>query len=144
MQDLSAALATRNLQDSIGSSGANQLFTLESAELVERESICGNLVCEAGERPTTTNGANGGTTPQIPQEKKRYVVGRQTGSAAWALYFPDPLDPTYVAVVRRTVPLLSLWRSHEQVGSVVAFSTYDHAHLYTGISSCVPSEPSHP
>ncbi|KAL3138790.1 hypothetical protein ABBQ32_005632 [Trebouxia sp. C0010 RCD-2024] len=60
--DLSAALATRNLQDSIGSSGADQLFTLESAELVERQSICGNLVCEAGERPTTTNGANGGCT----------------------------------------------------------------------------------
>lgn len=68
LQDLSAALATRNLQDSIGSSGADQLFTLESAELVERQSICGNLVCEAGERPTTTNGANGGTCPHTVQK----------------------------------------------------------------------------
>lgn len=64
LQDLSAAVATRNLQDSIGSAGSNQLFILRSADLVERRSICGNLVCEAGERPTTTNGANGGA--QLP------------------------------------------------------------------------------
>lgn len=64
LQDLSAAVATRNLQDSIGSAGSNQVFMLQSADLVERRSICGNLVCEAGERPTTTNGANGGAPPQ--------------------------------------------------------------------------------
>ena len=60
MQDLSAALATRNLQDAIGNSGSNQLFILQSADVVERQAVCGNLVCEAGERPSTNNSANGG------------------------------------------------------------------------------------
>ena len=60
MQDLSAAMASRNLTDSIGDSGANQLFILQSVETVERQAVCGNLVCEAGERPSTSNGANGG------------------------------------------------------------------------------------
>lgn len=62
-QDLSAALATRNLQDSIGSSGSNQVFILQSADLVQRQGVCGNLVCEAGERPTTSNGATTGNSP---------------------------------------------------------------------------------
>ena len=60
LQDLSAALATRNLQDSIGDSGSNQVFILQSADLVERQAVCGNLVCEAGERPSSIDGANGG------------------------------------------------------------------------------------
>ncbi len=60
MQDLSAALATRNLQDSIGDSGTNQVFILQSADLVERQAVCGNLVCEAGERPSSVDGSNGG------------------------------------------------------------------------------------
>lgn len=59
-QDLGAALAARNLQDAIGDSGSNQLFILQSADVVERQAICDNLVCEAGERPSTANGANGG------------------------------------------------------------------------------------
>ncbi|DBA71983.1 TPA: hypothetical protein ACH3X2_010728 [Trebouxia sp. C0005] len=58
--DLSAALATRNLQDSVGSSGTNQVFILQSADLVERQAVCGNLVCEAGERPSSADGSNGG------------------------------------------------------------------------------------
>ena len=53
----------RNLQDSIGSSGSNQVFILQSADLVQRQGICGNLVCEAGERPVTANGATTGNSP---------------------------------------------------------------------------------
>ena len=58
-------MATRNLQDSIGSSGTNQVFILQSADLVERQAVCGNLVCEAGERPSSVDGSNGGQVYQI-------------------------------------------------------------------------------
>lgn len=60
LQDLGAALAARNLQDAIGNSGSNQLFILLTADVVERQAICDNQVCEAGERPSSVNGANGG------------------------------------------------------------------------------------
>lgn len=53
-QDLRASIATSNLQKATGQSAANQLFVLQNATLVEREAICGNLVCEAGERSTGT------------------------------------------------------------------------------------------
>ena len=59
-------MAARNLQDAIGDSGSNQLFILQSADVVERQAICDNLVCEAGERPSTANGANGGRIQQSP------------------------------------------------------------------------------
>ena len=64
-QDLGAALAARNLQDAIGNSGSNQLFILQSADVVERQAICNNQVCEAGERPSSANGANGGTAHSV-------------------------------------------------------------------------------
>ncbi len=54
LQDLRASIATSNLQKATGKSAANQLFVLQNATLVEREAICGNLVCEAGERSVGT------------------------------------------------------------------------------------------
>ena len=65
LQDLGAALAARNLQDAIGNSGSNQLFILQSADVVERQAICDNQVCEAGERSSSANGANGGIAHRI-------------------------------------------------------------------------------
>ena len=53
-QDLRSSIATSNLQKATGQSAANQLFVLQNATLVEREAICGNLVCEAGERSSGT------------------------------------------------------------------------------------------
>ena len=59
-QDLRAAAATRHLQDAIGQGSANQLFVLVSVSLVERSAICGNQVCEAGERaPADINNLGG-------------------------------------------------------------------------------------
>ena len=54
VQDLRSSIATSNLQKATGQSAANQLFVLQNATLVEREAICGNLVCEAGERSSGT------------------------------------------------------------------------------------------
>ncbi|KAK9917449.1 hypothetical protein WJX75_004476 [Coccomyxa subellipsoidea] len=48
--DLRAALATRALQDAQGQASANQLFVLLGSPLVARAAICGNQVCEPGER----------------------------------------------------------------------------------------------
>ena len=50
MQDLRAAQATRALQDAAGQASPNQLLVLLGAPLVERGAICGNQVCEPGER----------------------------------------------------------------------------------------------
>lgn len=59
-QDLRAAAATRHLQDAIGQGSANQLFVLLGVSLVERSAICGNQVCEAGERaPADINNLGG-------------------------------------------------------------------------------------
>ena len=49
-QDLSAAQATRKLQDAAGQTSGNQLLVLLDAPLVQRTPICGNQVCEPGER----------------------------------------------------------------------------------------------
>ena len=49
-QDISAAQATRKLQDAAGQTSGNQLLVLLDAPLVQRASICGNQVCEPGER----------------------------------------------------------------------------------------------
>ncbi|CAL5224259.1 g6916 [Coccomyxa viridis] len=48
--DLSAAQATRKLQDAAGQTSGNQLLVLLDAPLVQRTPICGNQVCEPGER----------------------------------------------------------------------------------------------
>jgi len=50
LQDLRAAAATRALQDAAGQSASNQLFVLLGAPLVARAAVCGNQVCEPGER----------------------------------------------------------------------------------------------
>ena len=50
VQDLSAAQATRKLQDASGQTSGNQLLVLLDAPLVQRTPICGNQVCEPGER----------------------------------------------------------------------------------------------
>jgi hypothetical protein len=49
-QDLRAAQATRALQDAAGQTSGNQLLVLLDAPLVQREAMCGNQVCEPGER----------------------------------------------------------------------------------------------
>ena len=49
-QDLSAAGSTRKLQDAAGQTSRNQLLVLLDAPLVQRMPICGNQVCEPGER----------------------------------------------------------------------------------------------
>ena len=49
-QDLRAAQATRALQDAAGQASGNQLLVLLDAPLVQRQAICGNQVCEPGER----------------------------------------------------------------------------------------------
>ena len=59
LQDLRAALATRRLQDAVGQTASNQLFILQAPTTVARVSVCGNQVCEHGERPTNGT-ANGG------------------------------------------------------------------------------------
>lgn len=74
VQDLGAALAARNLQDAIGNSGSNQLFILQSADVVERQAVCDNQVCEAGERPSTANGANGGMHAVLPADCMCYLL----------------------------------------------------------------------
>ncbi|BDA48393.1 probable disintegrin and metalloproteinase with thrombospondin mo at N-terminal half [Coccomyxa sp. Obi] len=48
--DLRAAQATRALQDAVGQGSASQLFVLVGTSLVARAAICGNQVCEPGER----------------------------------------------------------------------------------------------
>ena len=50
LQDLRAAQATRQLQDSIGQTSGNQLLVLQDVPRVQRTAICGNQVCEPGER----------------------------------------------------------------------------------------------
>ena len=50
VQYLSAAQATRKLQDAAGQTSGNQLLVLLDALLVQRTPICGNQVCEPGER----------------------------------------------------------------------------------------------
>ena len=50
MQDLRAAQATRQLQDAIGQTSGNQLLVLQDVPRVQRTAICGNQVCEPGER----------------------------------------------------------------------------------------------
>ena len=52
-QDLRASIATVSLQNAIGAASANQLFILLSVSLVDRVAVCGNLVCEPGERVPT-------------------------------------------------------------------------------------------
>ena len=60
MQDLRAALATRALQDAVGQGSASQLFVLVGTPLVARAAICGNQVCEPGERaPADANNLGG-------------------------------------------------------------------------------------
>ena len=49
-QDLSAAQATRKMQDAAGQTSGNHLLVLLDATLLQRTSICGNQVCEPGER----------------------------------------------------------------------------------------------
>ena len=55
-QDLKAAQATRQLQDAIGRTPGNQLLVLQDVRQVQRTAICGNQVCEPGER--TIEGPN--------------------------------------------------------------------------------------
>ncbi|KAK9854809.1 hypothetical protein WJX84_004417 [Apatococcus fuscideae] len=62
-EDLRASIATSNLQKATGKSAANQLFVLQNATMVERAAICGNLVCEAGERSTGTGEGCAGDCP---------------------------------------------------------------------------------
>ena len=50
LQDLRASLATSRLQDAVGEASDNRLFILSSIKGVRRSSLCGNQVCEAGER----------------------------------------------------------------------------------------------
>lgn len=52
-QDLRAAQTTRKLQDAMGQTSGNQLLVLLDAPLVQRTAICGNQVCEPGERAIT-------------------------------------------------------------------------------------------
>ena len=49
-QDLSAAQAMRKLQDAAGQTSGNQLLVLLDVPLVQQAPICGNQVCEPGER----------------------------------------------------------------------------------------------
>ena len=55
-QDLRASVATVALQSAIGAASANELFILTSTSLVERTAVCGNQVCEPGERVPTGSG----------------------------------------------------------------------------------------
>ena len=50
VQDLRAAQATRQLQDAVGQTSGNQLLVLQDVPRVQRTAICGNQVCEPGER----------------------------------------------------------------------------------------------
>ena len=55
-QDIRAASATRALQDAAGQASNNALLVLLGAPLVARAAVCGNQVCEAGERaPASTS-----------------------------------------------------------------------------------------
>ncbi|KAK9815540.1 hypothetical protein WJX72_005402 [[Myrmecia] bisecta] len=54
LQDLRTSLATERLQAAVGQASTNQLFILTALPLVERAAICGNQVCEAGERAPST------------------------------------------------------------------------------------------
>ena len=49
-QDLRAAQATRQLQNAIGQTSGNELLVLQDVPRVQRAAICGNQVCEPGER----------------------------------------------------------------------------------------------
>ena len=71
-QDLRASTAFRNLQDAIGTSPANALLILTAAPRVERQAVCGNEMCEAGERSTGNGSALG--IPLAFEQKCIYQV----------------------------------------------------------------------
>ena len=79
LQDLRAALATRRLQDAVGQTASNQLFILQAPTTVARVSVCGNQVCEHGERPTngTANGGElaAGCSRRLSSPHQRHHVG---------------------------------------------------------------------
>lgn len=58
-QDLRAAAATRLLEDALGAAAGNQLFLLAGVRRVARAAVCGNQVCEAGERAPAANSTLG-------------------------------------------------------------------------------------
>ena len=70
LQDLRASLATRRLQDAVGEASANTLFILAASPQIQRKALCGNQVCEAGERyappGTTGKGASHSVPPTFP------------------------------------------------------------------------------
>lgn len=76
-QDLRAALATRRLQDASGQASPNQLLVLLDTPLVERTAICGNQVCESGERaPATASGL--GALPVLATSPDLAMIPCQT------------------------------------------------------------------
>ena len=62
-QDLRASIATVALQNAIGAASANDLFILTSVALVERTAVCGNQVCEPGERVPAGSGIGAHALP---------------------------------------------------------------------------------
>lgn len=72
MQDLRASIATRNLQNVVGEASSNQLFILTALPEVRREALCGNQVCESGERPSS--GGTSGMSGQISRISRSLVI----------------------------------------------------------------------
>ena len=63
VQGLLASLAAVDLQNAVGTASTGQLFLLKSVLNLERSPICGNLVCETGERPVNGNSTGGKGLP---------------------------------------------------------------------------------
>ncbi|KAK9836307.1 hypothetical protein WJX81_004003 [Elliptochloris bilobata] len=57
--DLRASAATRHLEDALGNAAGNQMFLLAGVRRVARTAVCGNQVCEAGERAPAANSTLG-------------------------------------------------------------------------------------
>ena len=83
VQDIRAASATRALQDAAGQASNNALLVLLGAPLVARAAVCGNQVCEAGERaPASTSNLGGEHTHDLrPSTLDLVLVARGARSA---------------------------------------------------------------
>jgi hypothetical protein len=81
---LRAARATRTLEDAARQASPNQLLVLLGAALVERSALCGNQVCEAGER------APAGASGLGAHARKRLIWHRLTalGAPSACIWYP--------------------------------------------------------
>jgi hypothetical protein len=80
LQDLRASAATRALEDALGAAAGSTLFLLAGVRRVARAAVCGNQVCEAGERAPAANSTLGATSHPWCKFCPRH--GARTGGTA--------------------------------------------------------------